>query len=158
MIYTFIYLLNSHELKRLLPTVLCCAIWHPSSTSESDQKSIVMIWTNEDSSIWKEKPNHFHVLDIFVWIKVLLHISPASLYYLAVFSNISASIACVKTYCWYSCYFANYIFRVYSKEEKLGIQPWIWPKRLLFTCFQERTQNYFTYLPRDKHNKTLICS
>jgi len=53
----------------------------------------------------KRKPIIFMYLIIFVWIKVLLHISLAGLYYLAVLSNTSASI------------------RVNSEEEKLGIWP-----------------------------------
>ena len=44
----------------------------------------------------EKRTNYFHVLDIFVWIKAVLHIFPGSHYYMAVLSNTSASIAHVK--------------------------------------------------------------
>ena len=87
-------MLNSHELKRLLPIVLSCAIWHTSSTSESDQKSIEMIWTNEESSIWKE-----HKLFSCTWYlcldqSIAAHFSCESLLYGSIIKHLCFYCSC----------------------------------------------------------------
>jgi len=75
-------------------------------------------------------------------------------YYLELLSNTSASIACDKTYCEFVSLRKKYLACLFWRRRKTAIRPWIWPKKILFICFQERTQNYLTYLPWDNHTKT----
>ena len=115
--------------------ILSCAIWYPSSTSESDQKSMVMIWTNEETSIWRGNNDHFHGFDVLLWSTL------GSWYMQVVAGSICKHPASIN--CW-----SAHLYCMYFWKPLLLFS--IWRNNGLFARFQVRT-NSNSHYTQDQH-------